>query len=182
MKNSLEDVLSFWFVETSPKQWFQISPSFDEQVRERFLDLFHFAEQGFCDDWAMSADGAMALTLIFDQFPRTMFRDTMEAYQTDDKALSVVDRAIERGFDQLFIPLKRRFFYLPYEHSEDIERQHRCVALFDAMKEEEPLAYGYAVRHLQVIEQFGRFPHRNKILGRVSTPEEIKYLDDHGGF
>lgn len=182
MKNSLEDVLSFWFVETTPKQWFQISPLFDEQVRERFLDLFRFAKQGFCDDWIKSADGAMALTLVFDQFPRNMFRDTIEAYQTDDKALFIAEQSIEKGFDQLFVPLKRRFFYLPFEHSEIIEHQRRSVALFDAMKEEEPLAYGYAVRHLQVIEQFGRFPHRNKILGRVSTPEEIDYLEKFGGF
>jgi len=182
MKNSLEDVISFWFIETSPVQWFQVSPVFDELVKERFLDLFHFAGQGFCDDWAMSADGAMALTLIFDQFPRNMFRDSSQSYQTDDKARAVVERAIERGFDQLFVPMKRRFFYLPFEHSENLDHQRQAVALFEKMKDEEPLAYDYAVRHCQVIEKFGRFPHRNKILGRESSPEEMEYLEKFGGF
>lgn len=182
MKNSLEDVLSFWFVETSPVQWFQVSPVFDEMVKDRFLDLFHLAQQGFCDGWATSADGALALTLVFDQFPRNMFRDTPDAYMTDGLALKVADSAIERGFDQVFIPQKRRFIYLPFEHSEVASHQHRSVGLFATMKDDDPLGYEYALRHLRVIEKFGRFPHRNKILGRESSPEEIEYLREFGGF
>lgn len=176
MKNSLEDVLSFWFVETSPVQWFQVNPMFDEMVRDKFLDLFRFAEQGFCDDWARSAEGALALAILFDQFPRNMFRDTPEAYATDAKALEIAELAIERGFDQLFQPHKRLFLYLPFEHSENIEHQRRSVALCTQMKYDDPLRYEYALRHMKVIERFGRFPHRNQILRRESTVEEIEFL------
>lgn len=182
MKNSLEDVLSFWFVETTPVQWFQVSPVFDEMVKERFLDLFRFASQGFCDEWENSADGAMALTLLFDQFPRNMFRDATQSYETDEKARAIARQAIDRGFDQLFISFKRRFFYLPFEHSESLDDQRLSVELFSSMREDEPLAYEYAVRHFKVIERFGRFPHRNKILGRESSSEEIKFLEEFGRF
>jgi uncharacterized protein (DUF924 family) len=182
MKNTREEILSFWFTETTPAQWFQVSKEFDEMVREKFLDHFSLASKGFCDDWATSADGALALLLTFDQFPRNMFRDMPRAYETDGKALNIAALSIERGFDQVFAPLKRRFFYLPFEHSENIDDQRRSVALFDTMKHDDPMAIEYAQRHLRVIEQFGRFPHRNKILGRESTPAEIAYLNEFGGF
>lgn len=178
MRNRQEEVLSFWFVETAPIQWFQISPAFDDKVKDRFLDLFHFAQQGFCDDWEMSADGALALTLVFDQFPRILFRGTAEAYATDARALQIADAAIGRGFDQLFVPLKRRFLYLPFEHSEDRSHQDRSVALFATMKEDDPLGYDIALRRQQLIARFGRFPHRNKALGRPNTPDEAAYLED----
>lgn len=182
MKNTREDILSFWFTETTPAQWFQVSPEFDELVREKFLDHFHWAQKSHCDDWALSADGALALILTFDQFPRNMFRGMAEAYATDDKALNIAALAIERGFDQVFIPLKRRFFYLPFEHSENINDQYRSVELFTKMKDDDPMGLEYAERHLRVIEQFGRFPHRNNILGRESTPAEIAHLKEFGGF
>lgn len=182
MKNSREDVLSFWFTETAPVQWFQVSPEFDTMVKERFLDLFRMAQQGICDGWTVSADGALALVILFDQFPRNMFRDTPEAYATDHLALKISRQAIEKGFDQVFVPLKRRFLYLPFEHSENLEDQKRSVSLFETMKEEDPLGFEYALRHQSVIEKFGRFPHRNKILGRESSPEEEKYLKEFGGF
>jgi uncharacterized protein (DUF924 family) len=182
MKDTREEILSFWFTETTPAQWFQISTEFDELVREKFLDHFLWAGKGYCDDWALSADGALALLLTFDQFPRNMFRGTSKAYASDDKALNIAALSIERGFDQIFIPLKRRFFYLPFEHSENIYDQHRSVELFGKMKDDEPMAFEYAERHLRVIEQFGRFPHRNEILGRESTPAEIAYLKEYGGF
>ncbi len=182
MKNTREDILSFWFTETMPAQWFQVSPEFDELVREKFLDHFYWAQKGYCDDWALSADGALALILTFDQFPRNMFRGTPEAYATDDKALHIAALSIERGFDQVFNPLKRRFFYLPFEHSEHINDQIRSVELFKKMKEDDPMGLEYAERHLRVIEQFGRFPHRNEILGRESTPAELAHLKSQGGF
>lgn len=177
-----DDVLSFWFVETAPVQWFQVSPAFDDKVKDRFLDLFQFAEQGFCDDWALSAEGALALTLVFDQFPRNMFRDTPRAYTTDGLALKVAEQAIDRGFDQLFVPQKRRFLYLPFEHSEDITHQDRSVALFATMKDDDPLGYDYALRHRKVIATFGRFPHRNVVLGRATTQDEMVYLEEYGEF
>ena len=182
MKDTREDILSFWFVETAPAQWFQVSPAFDEMVREKFLDHFLMAEKGFCDDWANSADGALALILTFDQFPRNMFRDEPRQYSTDIKALDVAELAIARGFDQLLTPVKRRFMYLPYEHSEDLDHQYRAVQLFETMKHDDPMGVEYAERHLRVIEQFGRFPHRNKILGRESTPAEETFLKTVGKY
>lgn len=182
MKDTREDILSFWFTETTPAQWFQVSPEFDEMVREKFLDHFSLAVKGMYDDWASSADGALALVLMFDQFPRNMFRGTPRAFETDVKALHIAALAIERGFDQVFTPLKRRFFYLPFEHSENINDQRRSVQLFDTMRDDDPLGVEYAQRHLRVIEQFGRFPHRNEILGRESTPAELAYLKEFGGF
>jgi uncharacterized protein (DUF924 family) len=176
MKNSVEDILSFWFSEIVPAQWFQVNVEFDQRVRDRFLDLFYFAKTGLYQDWAMNADGALALIILFDQFPRVMFRDMAEAYSTDALALDVADKAIARGFDQMFVPLKRRFFYLPFEHSEDMGHQQRSLALCEGLMQEDPLRCEYALRHMRQIEQFGRFPHRNKILGRESSPEEIEYL------
>lgn len=182
MKDTREDILSFWFDETAPAQWFQVSFAFDEMVREKFLDHFLLAEKGLYDDWANSADGALALILTFDQFPRNMFRDEPRQYSTDKKALEIASVAIERGFDQVLVPLKRRFLYLPYEHSENLEDQYRAVQLFNTMKHDDPMGVEYAERHLRVIEQFGRFPHRNKILGRESTPAEITFLETIGKY
>ncbi len=182
MKDTREDILSFWFTETSPAQWFQVSPLFDEMVRTKFLDHFLLADRGYVDDWANSADGALALILTFDQFPRTMFRDTAKQYETDAKALKIAGLAIERGFDQVMIPLKRKFFYLPFKHSENIDDQYRSVELFQRVKNDDPMAVEYAERHLRVIEQFGRFPHRNKILGRESTPAEETFLKTVGKY
>lgn len=181
MRNTREDVLSFWFVETAPVQWFQVSPVFDNMVKDRFLDLFYEAEQGFCDDWALSADGALSLIVVLDQFPRILFRGTAEAYTTDARAIQVAETAIARGFDQLFVPLKRRFFYLPFEHSEDIIHQDRSVALFATMKDDDPMGYDTALRRQRIIKQFGRFPHRNAILGRVNTDDEMVCLRDPRG-
>src|SRR3989338_6173344 len=182
MKNTREDILSFWFTETTPAQWFQVSPLFDEMVRTKFLDHFLLSDRGYVDDWANSADGALALILTFDQFPRNMFRDTPQQYETDAKALKIAELAIERGFDQVMTPLKRRFFYLPFEHSEDLDHQYRSVELFGKMKNDDPMGVEYAERHLRVIEQFGRFPHRNKILGRESTPAEETFLKTVGKY
>lgn len=182
MKNTREDILSFWFTETTPAQWFQVSPQFDEMVREKFLDHFLLATRGYCDDWANSADGALALILTFDQFPRNMFRDDPKSYETDAKAISIAELSIERGFDQIFAPIKRRFIYLPFEHSENIDHQYRSVELFQTMKHDDPMGVEYAERHLRVIEQFGRFPHRNIILGRESTPAEETFLNTIGKY
>ncbi len=182
MKDTREDILSFWFTETAPAQWFQVSPVFDEMVRTKFLDHFLWAENGHCDDWANTADGALALILTFDQFPRNMFRDDPRQYATDAKALQIAERAIERGFDQVMPPLKRRFVYLPFEHSEDIDHQYRSVQLFATMKNDDPMGVEYAERHLRVIEQFGRFPHRNALLRRQNTPAEDLFLKTGGKY
>jgi uncharacterized protein (DUF924 family) len=145
-------------------------------VRERFEVIYAMAKDGFCDGWMQDADGYLALCLILDQFPRNMFRHQAQAFATDAKALIVAKQAVSKGFDQVLAPVKRRFIYMPFEHSENLDDQKRNVEFFAAMKDDEPLGYEYALRHMRIIERFDRFPHRNKALGRMNTPEEIEYL------
>lgn len=182
MKDSQEDILKFWFEDTSPQQWFQVNPDFDAGIRTRFHAQYEKAKAGILDDWRKNADGCLALCLLLDQFPRNMFRGTAQAFATDGKALVVAKFAVAKGFDQVLVPIKRRFLYLPYEHSEHLGDQQKCVELFEKMKKDDPLGHDYALKHLKVIEEFGRFPHRNKIVGRQSTPDEEHYLAAGGGF
>jgi uncharacterized protein (DUF924 family) len=176
MKDFQKDILSFWFDETQPKQWFQVNEDFDRTVTERFSEPYDMAVSGDFDTWKNSADGALAYCILLDQMPRNMFRGTPKAFTTDGKALVTAKYAISKGFDQVLPPIKRRFIYLPFEHSENINDQRKSVELFEKMKGDDPLGYDYAVRHRDVIDKFGRFPHRNKILGRPNTPEEEDYL------
>lgn len=180
MKDIQKDVLTFWFEETQPPQWFQINPEFDASISECYLDAYEKAALGIFDDWKNDPDGCLALCLILDQFPRNMFRGTPKAFATDGKALVIAKYALAKGFDQVLTPLKRRFLYLPFEHSENLNDQRKCLDLFDKMKKDDPLGYDYALRHLKVIEKYGRFPHRNKILQRMNTPEEEEYLAQSG--
>lgn len=183
MRDTKEEILHFWFEETAPSQWFQKNEVFDGQITDRFLVSYEMAANGLCDGWSSEPDGCLALCLLLDQFPRNMFRGLPRAFATDKKALLVAKYAISKKFDQLLPPIQRRFIYLPYEHSEKLSDQEKAVALFAAMKEHDPMGYDYAVRHYEVIERFGRFPHRNKVLGRENTPEEEEYLaQDGAGF
>ncbi|PCJ97497.1 MAG: hypothetical protein COA45_09520 [Zetaproteobacteria bacterium] len=177
MRDTKQEVLKFWFEEILPQQWFQKNESFDSDIKERFMVTYDMARKGLCADWARDAEGVLALCLVLDQFPRNMFRDTAKAFKTDDKILLIVKGALHKGFDQLLSPVKRRFIYIPFMHSENVIEQRRCVSLFEAMKEDDPLSYDYALKHLEVIEKFGRFAHRNKILGRESSEEELEYLN-----
>ena len=180
MIDSQDHVLTFWFEETTPPQWFQVNPDFDTLIKERFLDIYEKGRAGILDDWRQDADGCLALCLVLDQFPRNMFRGTPQAFATDSKALVVSKYAVAKGFDQVLPPVKRRFLYLSYEHSENLNDQRKCVELFEKMKKDDPLGHEYALKHLKVVEQFGRFPHRNVILGRMNTPEEEAYLAQPG--
>ena len=180
MKDFQKDILDFWFVETQPQQWFQVNEEFDRTIIARFSEPYEMAARGEFDDWQKNADGALALCILLDQMPRNMFRGTPKAFDTDKKALIVSKYAISKGLDQVLPLQKRRFIYLPFEHSENMNDQHRCVELFEKIKEDDPLGYEYAVRHLDVIEKYGRFPHRNKILNRENTSEEDEYLAQPG--
>lgn len=180
MKDSQSEILAFWFEEIQPQQWFQTNPDFDASVRERFYPAYEKARDGILDDWRRDADGCLALCLLLDQFPRNMFRGTPQAFATDPKGLVVAKYALAKGFDQVLPPVKRRFVYLPFEHSESVIDQRKCVELFEKMKKDDPLGYEYALKHLKVIERYGRFPHRNKILSRMNTPEEEEYLAQPG--
>ena len=176
MRDTKEEILHFWFVESKPSQWFQKNDTYDNQIRDRFMVTYNMARDGLCDGWNTEADGCLALCLVLDQFPRNMFRGQPESFATDAKALLVAKYAIAKGLDQLLPAERRRFVYLPFEHSENLTDQKRCVALFETIKDKDPLGLDYALRHRAVIEKFGRFPHRNAILGRENTPEEEEYL------
>ncbi len=176
MKDTQGDILNFWFVETQPSLWFQTNPDFDQSIRSRFLEEYQRAFSGKYDEWKSSPDGCLALCLLLDQFPRNMFRGERAAYASDAKAILIAKHCISKGFDQIFQPIKRRFIYLPFEHSETLSDQKRAMDLFETIREDDPVGYEYSLRHFKVIDRFGRFPHRNKILGRDNTPEEEEFL------
>ncbi len=177
MRDTKNEVLRFWFEETLPAQWFQKNEAFDADISERFILTYEMAKKDLCAPWAKDADGVLALCLVLDQFPRNMFRDSAKSFETDDKVLLIVKEALHKGFDKILPPVKRRFIYMPFMHSENIGEQARSVELFATMKDEYPLSYDYALKHFDVIEKFGRFPHRNKILGRKSSSQELQYIN-----
>lgn len=175
-----EEILDFWFggEDRFCEVWFRRDEDFDREVRERFSEDYEQAAAGKLDDWMSSPHEALALILVLDQFPRNLFRNDPRAYVTDEKARGVADHTVSTGLDRGLEPLGRTFVYLPFEHSEDVQDQHRSVELFLALDSEldTPEILDYAVRHREVIERFGRFPHRNEVLGRPPTPEEEAFL------
>ncbi|HEY0335400.1 MAG TPA: DUF924 family protein [Stenotrophomonas sp.] len=174
----IASIIEFWEA-AGPERWFTRNESFDANFRQHFLDLHHAAARGECEDWLLSADGALALLILLDQFPRNCFRGSGHAFATDGLALQYAKRAVDAGFDREVAPALRMFFYLPFEHSEDPAEQVRSVELHRALPE--PAADQWAVLHQDIISRFGRFPHRNAVLGRATTPDEQKFLDE-GGF
>jgi uncharacterized protein (DUF924 family) len=176
MKDAKQAIIHFWFEETKPQQWFQINPEFDEEIKKRFLSQYDMAAKGLCDEWKKDADGCLALCILLDQFPRNMFRGQAKAFETDKQALLISKHAIHRGFDQILNPSKRRFIYMPFMHSENLNDQKRSVELFGNMQVEDPMGYEHALRHQREIERFGRFPYRNAVLNRSNSEEEDEYL------
>lgn len=172
------DVLAFWH-EAGPKKWFTKDQSFDDDIRARFLATYEAAAAGRLSDWEKNAESALALVIVLDQFSRNMFRGDARTYAADPLARAVADRAISGGFDQKVTAALRSFFYLPFEHSENLADQDRCIALNRAAGDEDNLKW--AEIHRDIIRRFGRFPHRNAVLGRKTTPEEQAFLDS-GGF
>jgi uncharacterized protein (DUF924 family) len=176
------DVIGFW-TSAGPKKWFARNAAFDDAIRLKFEPVHHAAARGEHADWAASPEGALALLLLLDQFPRNLYRGSAHAYATDPLARSIARPAVAAGFDRKAAAELRPFFYMPFEHSEDLADQDRAVALFEA----HDAATGdvdslkWAVIHRDIIRRFGRFPHRNAALGRRTTPEEQAFLDD-GGF
>jgi uncharacterized protein (DUF924 family) len=175
---SVAEVVSFW-QQAGPDRWFKKDASFDREIRDRFFDTYEAAAAGKLSDWEQSAQGALALLILLDQFPRNMFRGDARAFATDPLARAVTAGAIVRGFDSQVPKELRGFFYLPFEHSEDLADQERCIALHNATGDADGLKW--AEIHADIIRRFGRFPHRNAMLGRTTTPEEQAFLDG-GGF
>ncbi|GAP98557.1 DUF924 family protein [Leptolyngbya sp. NIES-2104] len=178
------EVLSFWFGDKLEmrKVWFVKNSDFDTEVRSRFLPLYEQAASDQFDGWIDSPESCLALIIVLDQFPRNMFRGTPRSFATDSKALKIAKRAIAQKFDQQVPPIQRFFFYLPLEHSENLDDQNESVRLYEQFRDSPELkeTYDYAIRHRDVIERFERFPHRNQILDRPSTPEEIEFLKQPG--
>jgi uncharacterized protein (DUF924 family) len=172
---TLDDVLAFWR-DAGPERWFVKDEAFDRVCRDRFMAAYEAAARGDLNEWELSPDGALAVVLLLDQIPRNMFRGTREVYKADPVALMAADRAIEKGYDRQVDPALRRFFYLPFMHSEELREQQRSVALNEGLGDPEILKW--ARHHHDIIARFGRFPHRNEILGRVSTPEEQAFLTE----
>lgn len=184
-----KEVLEFWFgtpydadYGQQRKIWFTKNPEFDEEVQLGFLSHYQQAATGQLDDWKTSPQGCLSLIILLDQFPRNMFRGQPKSFATDSQALTYSQYAVTQGFDQELLPLQRWFIYMPFEHSENIEDQHQSIELFKKLSDQanlsEPLDYAY--RHFKVIERFGRFPHRNDILGRETTLEEAEFLTQPG--
>jgi len=176
-------VLGFWFEEAGRSKWFARNDAFDAEVRARFEDAAIMAAAGLKiegrHDWQERPETALALTLMLDQFPRNMYRGTKAAYAWDDLALMVARGAVARGFD-LKMPMDRRsFFYMPYMHAENLAAQDECVRLVESRLESESTLF-HARAHRELIKRFGRFPHRNEVLGRENTPEETEYLRSGG--
>jgi uncharacterized protein (DUF924 family) len=172
------DILAFW-QSAGPPKWFTKDAAFDEEIRSRFLPTYEAAAAGHHVSWEATADDALALTIVLDQFPRNMFRASPRTWWADPLARAVAERALARGFDHAIAPEMRTFFYLPFMHSEALADQERCVALYRVIGDEGSLRY--AEDHADIIRRFGRFPHRNDILGRATTADEQAFLDA-GGF
>src|ERR1043165_2264435 len=174
---SADTVLSFW-KEAGYDKWYAREDAFDAAVRDKFMPTYEAAATGRLSSWEATADGALALCIVLDQFPRNIFRGDPRTYASDEAARAVANRALKRGYDQDVPDELRGFFFLPFMHSEDLVDQERCVQLYRAA---ESADLKYAEEHRDIIRRFGRFPHRNAILSRTTTPEEQKYLDE-GGF
>jgi len=175
-----DEVLRFWFGEGAErgqtrKRWFEKNATFDTEIRNRFLPLYE--ELATSDDWLSSSSYCLARIVVLDQFPRNMFRGKARAFSTDSLALAAAKHAVAMGYDRDRLPVEKQFVYLPFEHSESLADQERACELMKLLGEE---LYGWAVKHKVIIERFGRFPHRNEILGRKSTPEEIEFLKQPG--
>ena len=178
-------LLDFWFGpegdpdrEKDRKEWFNGTPEYDSRLRQLFLDDYQQAAAGDLSAWEAAPESALALVLLLDQIPRNIFRDTLQAYDSDPLAREVANRALARGFDQKLPSVWRKFLYMPLHHSEELGDQKRSLGLFDSLPDRTGRegTRRYAARYIDVIERFGRFPHRNVILGRESTAEEIAFL------
>lgn len=175
---SAHEVLAFW-QSAGYDKWFNKDDAFDASVREQFAATYEAAAVGRLNNWEMVPESALALVIVLDQFPRNMFRGSPQSWATDSLARDVTKRALAKDFDKRVPEALRTFFYLPLMHSEKIEDQQQCVDLYKALGDENSLKY--AELHEDIIRRFGRFPHRNPVLGRETTPEEKTFLES-GGF
>jgi uncharacterized protein (DUF924 family) len=189
-----EDVLWFWLGEPGADPlaksdlWFKKNPAFDREITERFQSTLEAAVRGELASWEKTPHGRLALVVLYDQFSRNMFRDTPRAFAQDTLARDLAIEAIDAGDERILAPMERYFLYMPLMHAEDVDLQRRCVACFERLANEAPPekrgtfdhALKYARMHADIVERFGRFPHRNAILGRATTKEEAEFLTQPG--
>lgn len=197
MNEQARDVVEFWFtagantaptIDSRMDRWFSADPEFDAQIRARFGPLVEQASAGRLDDWAASAEGRLALILLLDQFRRHIFRGTAEAFARDQQALKLCVEGAREGVYRRLTPLQQAFFFMPLQHAENLKVQEKSVSIYgalvdgvsDTLKETVLTFAQFAELHRDIIASFGRFPHRNPVLGRASTPEEEAYLSDGG--
>lgn len=174
------EILDFWFAEGMDKRWFRAAAEFDALVRERFEAIWRQAADGALDDWALTPEGALALVILLDQFPLNMYRNQPASFSSESKAIAISNAAIDHHFDRQLPRDRVAFLYMPLMHSEDLADQDRSVTLFEAAGLDDNLRF--ARHHRDLIRRFGRFPHRNAILGRVSSREEQDYLASKEAF
>jgi uncharacterized protein (DUF924 family) len=164
------DVLKFWFA-LKPEQWWRADPALDHRIRQHFLKLWAEKRQLPAESFLVDPLGALAAVILFDQFPRNMFRGHADQFATDHLALAIAGAAVDRGFDEQLAKDERTFLYMPFQHSENLADQDRALLLMSSLKDD--YLIGYAQKHRDVIARFGRFPHRNAMLGRAPRPEEV---------
>lgn len=177
---SPQDVIEFWYSENMRKRWFLSTPELDEEIRDKFEALWRKAAEGELDEWKSSPEGCLALIIVLDQFPLNMFRGEAKSFKTGQKAIEAARYALEKGYDRAIPIEKLTFLYMPLMHSEELEDQELSVKLFEEAHLESNLYF--ARHHREIIRKFGRFPHRNAILGRENTIEEIEYLKSKDAF
>ena len=172
-----DDIINFW-LQAGPQIWFKKDEAFDQSVKEKFQTLPDQIIEGQYDHWQTNPNGMLASVIALDQFPRNIHRDTARAFAYDEAARKYAKTAIDQQWDQQVRGELKAFFYLPFMHSEDINDQQYCLDIYNKAGDED--GADYARRHMELIEKYGRFPHRNAILGRKSTPEELAYLNTEG--
>lgn len=178
MKYKYEKIIDFWFNELKPKQWFDSSEELDSEIYERFGEIHDAAVKGELESWRATPEGSLAEIIVLDQFSRNIYRNQAAAFENDLAALILAQEAIRKGFHNEVKTVKRKFIYMPFMHSESLLIHKKAMRLFNEAGME--VNFDYEIKHKEIIERFGRYPHRNEALGRKSTPEEIKFLSQPG--
>lgn len=180
MQYSSEDIVYFWFTEVDSKLWFNSTPEFDQQIRSRFESVYLAALNNELDGWMKTAQGCLALIILLDQFPLNMYRGKPESFAGESKARDVAAFAVDQGFDKQLETKQKAFMYMPFMHSENLEDQDRSVELYEKADLKENLRF--ARHHRDIVRTYGRFPHRNRVLGRKSSQAEEDYLNSEKAF
>ncbi|MCZ4281835.1 DUF924 domain-containing protein [Kiloniella laminariae] len=175
----IDEVLDFWFAAGMEKRWFVKDPEFDRLIRDKLLPLYQQASAEKLESWRQHGRGSLALCILLDQVPRNLFRNDPRSFATDSYALKVAEQAVAKAWDKTLEEREKVFLYLPFEHSEKLENQEKSLELFAGLGRDSNW-YDYAVKHAEIIRRFGRFPHRNAVLGRENTPEEAAFLLEPG--